>query len=369
MVIWRSASCASCASYFVAGGGHRTTKGCRPRTSRDPSRRARARHLARRHTRSADGTRRHTPSRASPVRPRERKSEQGRRRLLEKTKVLRARTGHPLFRVYRRVPSLPPRGAYPSATNYATDVPARGADTSVAATIQTEGVGHMAEGKMTADQKGHLSKRPAEPAPSIGKDIKLPGGNVISQGRPPILTMNPPNGLKAMAGSDWPEFNDVLLKSTIGTVANTDPDAVPQRVAAVSAALAAFRPVNEIEGMIASQCVALHFAALECLRRAMLPGQPFEVASKLRKDAANMARAMTDMLDAMDRKRGRGPQVVRVERVVVHEGGQAIVGNVQGRGTAAAKPVPPLAIGQDAPSFTMDDLVGKQPELVGREGV
>jgi hypothetical protein len=38
---------------------------------------------------------------------------------------------------------------------------------------------------------------------------------------------------------------------------------------------------------------------------------------------------MTDMLEALDRKRGKGPQVVRVERVVVHEGGQAIVGNVQ----------------------------------------
>jgi hypothetical protein len=38
---------------------------------------------------------------------------------------------------------------------------------------------------------------------------------------------------------------------------------------------------------------------------------------------------MADMLDALDRKRGKGPQVVRVERVVVHEDGQAIVGNVQ----------------------------------------
>jgi len=32
-------------------------------------------------------------------------------------------------------------------------------------------------------------------------------------------------------------------------------------------------------------------------------------------------RAMTDMVDALDRKCGKGPQVVRVERVVVHEGG------------------------------------------------
>jgi hypothetical protein len=44
---------------------------------------------------------------------------------------------------------------------------------------------------------------------------------------------------------------------------------------------------------------------------------------------------MTDMLDALDRKRGKGPQVVRVERVVVHEGAQAVIGNV--RSAAAAK--------------------------------
>jgi hypothetical protein len=31
------------------------------------------------------------------------------------------------------------------------------------------------------------------------------------------------------------------------------------------------------------------------------------------------------------------------------------------------KPAPPLAIGQDAPGFTMDDLISKQPEPVGRE--
>lgn len=42
-----------------------------------------------------------------------------------------------------------------------------------------------------------------------------------------------------------------------------------------------------------------------------------------------MSRAMTDMLDAVDRKCGKGPQVVRVGRVVVQEGGQAIVGNVK----------------------------------------
>ena len=57
----------------------------------------------------------------------------------------------------------------------------------------------------------------------------------------------------------------------------------------------------------------MHHAAMECFRRAMLPNQPADFASKLRKDGANLARGMTDMLEALDRKRGKGPQVVRVE--------------------------------------------------------
>ena len=101
----------------------------------------------------------------------------------------------------------------------------------------------------------------------------------------------------------------------------------------------------------------------------MIPDQPFEAAQSFRKAAANASRTFVELLAALDRKRGKGPQVVRVERVVVHEGGQAIVGNVKAGETAATKPVPPLAIGQDASGFTMDDLIGKQPELVGREGV
>jgi hypothetical protein len=62
--------------------------------------------------------------------------------------------------------------------------------------------------------------------------------------------------------------------------------------------------------------------------RALFDGQPAEIASKLLRDAANLARGMTEMIDALDRKRGKGPQVVRVERVVMKDGGQAIVGAV-----------------------------------------
>jgi hypothetical protein len=81
---------------------------------------------------------------------------------------------------------------------------------------------------------------------------------------------------------------------------------------------------------------------------------------------------MTDMLEALDRKRGKGPQVVRVERVVVHEGGQAIVGNVQAGATPSTtggNAAPSLAIGQEQSGVTLDDLVSPKRDLVTREGV
>jgi hypothetical protein len=38
------------------------------------------------------------------------------------------------------------------------------------------------------------------------------------------------------------------------------------------------------------------------------------------------------LINAIERRRGGGAQIVRVERVVVNEGGQAIVGAVTPRG-------------------------------------
>jgi len=144
---------------------------------------------------------------------------------------------------------------------------------------------------------------------------------------------------------------------------------LPNNVAVTG--LRAFKPTDEIEGMIAAQAMAAHHASMECSRRAMIPDQAFEAAQGLRKAAANASRTFIELLSALDRKRGKGgQQIVRVEHVHVHQGGQALVGNVQtGDGAAVRKPAPPLAIGQEQAGITLDDLIGKQPELVGREGV
>ena len=149
--------------------------------------------------------------------------------------------------------------------------------------------------------------------------------------------------MQAVGGSKSKAFNASLLDTVLQTLwmpANWPKEARDRRIKAAAVALMAYAPRDEIEGMLAGQAVALHAAAMECFWCAIIPEQSAEVASKLRRDGANLARVAVEMTEAIERRRGKGPrQVVRVERVVVQEGGQAIVGAVS---TAKA----PLAGGE-----------------------
>ena len=119
-------------------------------------------------------------------------------------------------------------------------------------------------------------------------------------------------------------------------------------------ALAGIGPRDAAEGMLAAQMVAVHEAALECLRRAMLDGQSFEGRQANPGQASKLVRSYAVLLEALDRHRGKGqPQVVRVERVTVEAGGQAIVGAVAypggGGGSGAGSDERPHAPGRLAP--------------------
>src|SRR5215218_875018 len=153
--------------------------------------------------------------------------------------------------------------------------------------------------------------------------------------------------LRRIGGSRNAAFNNNLANSVLHALwlpAGTPDYVRDRRIGAAVAALAGFEPRDEVEGMLAAQAAALHAAAMECFRRAMIPEQPADVASKLRRDGANLARAAVEMTDAVERRRGKGPrQVVRVERVVVQDGGQAIVGAV----SPAAGPPRPRGGGEE----------------------
>ena len=175
---------------------------------------------------------------------------------------------------------------------------------------------------------------------------------------------------KIFGGSDRADFNNFLINETIGTGFFYDPP-TPERHDAVRSAtvvgMMAFKPADEIEGMIAAQAMAMHHATMELARRAMIPEQPQEIAQSYRKAAANMSRTFVGLLDALDRKRGKtGQQKVTVEHVHVHAGGQAIVGSVApaaGGGGGVAREIedkplePPARLAHDvAPGAVMPPL-------------
>jgi hypothetical protein len=137
--------------------------------------------------------------------------------------------------------------------------------------------------------------------------------------------------LKAIGGSMSDGWNNVIANQTIKTLwLRTSADADEMRVQqhATIEALVGMAPGDEFEGMIAAQLIAAHNAAMECYRRAMLPDQPFEGWREQLNQASKLSRTHASLLEALNRHRGKGQQKVTVEHVHVHEGGQAIVGNV-----------------------------------------
>jgi hypothetical protein len=150
-----------------------------------------------------------------------------------------------------------------------------------------------------------------------------------------------PGKLKLIGGSASDAWNNTLANQTIQTlwVSHSDEETLERQLAATTAALVGIRPRDELEGMLASQLIAAHNAAMECYRRAMLSEQTLEGRRENLNQANKLFRTYTLLLEALNRHRGKGQQKVTVEHVHVHEGGQAIVGHVEHRGEGAGKKI------------------------------
>jgi hypothetical protein len=143
--------------------------------------------------------------------------------------------------------------------------------------------------------------------------------------------------LKRLGGSRSDDFNTLVTTQAINSLwpADSDSAGIQTKYQAVIASMIGIGPVDEIEGMLAAQLIALHNAAMECLRRAMLEKQSFESRRENLNQASKLTRSYATLVEALNRHRGKGQQRVTVEHVHVHQGGQAIVGTVQGGGAVS----------------------------------
>jgi hypothetical protein len=153
---------------------------------------------------------------------------------------------------------------------------------------------------------------------------------------------------KAATGTEKPVLMVRLINQAISALwipEGTSEERKNELIESAIALLQGIKPQDEIEGMLATQMVATHSAAMDCLRRAMLDGQTFEGRDKNLKHAAKLLTIYARQIETLDKHRGKGQQKVTVEHVHVAAGGHAVVGNIE----AAA--VPPISGEQsnDAP--------------------
>lgn len=93
--------------------------------------------------------------------------------------------------------------------------------------------------------------------------------------------------------------------------------------------LAELKPESYLESMLLAQMVQVSNAAGKCMERAfLLEGQTIPAKEMNANLAIKFQRTFVAQIEALQKLRGKGGQKVTVEHVHVHEGGQAIVGNV-----------------------------------------
>lgn len=88
-------------------------------------------------------------------------------------------------------------------------------------------------------------------------------------------------------------------------------------------------PRDELEAMLAAQMISVHNMAMSIAARAMHKDQTVNGVNNNVERVTKLARTFTVQMEALARYRGKGQQKVTVEHVHVHQGGQAIVGNVR----------------------------------------
>lgn len=110
-------------------------------------------------------------------------------------------------------------------------------------------------------------------------------------------------------GSPNEAFNTVLLRDAADAIPL--PDDVENREAYVAAALetlVGIDPRDGIEGMLATQLLACHAAAMERYRRPRSYGSLGE--------ASRLSRTCAGLIEALNRHRNRGPKEVTIRHVV-----------------------------------------------------
>ena len=128
------------------------------------------------------------------------------------------------------------------------------------------------------------------------------------------------------------------LSLQLANLTQGDAGTVERNLNFALASITGLQPRDEAEAMLAAQMVAVHEATMSAARR-LRTAETLNQFEAQERALNRLARTYAAQMDALKKYRTKGEQKVTVEHVHVHEGGQAIVGNVTAGGRVSpAKP-------------------------------
>jgi hypothetical protein len=132
--------------------------------------------------------------------------------------------------------------------------------------------------------------------------------------------------LSDIAGTTNSELAFVLLNEVFNSTGTCG-------LGPILATMMGIAPKDEVEAMLATQMIALHYQAMRMMQRTVVEGQSVAGVNYNINRSDKLLRAFRETLAALQKYRGKGvQQKVTVEHVHVHQGGQAVVGVISQTG-------------------------------------
>jgi hypothetical protein len=166
----------------------------------------------------------------------------------------------------------------------------------------------------------------------------------------PVMIETKPGHHKDFGGGESENWNlrqMRLVVSALPVASARDKKSLAEVGSAVISGLMDVKPTDPVEGMLSSQMIVAHEAALDMYRRAWAqPPEHFEARCRYLQMADKAQRTLAILTERLDRHRGAGQQQITVKHVTVNAD-NAIVGDVNsspGGGPQAEKKDQPHAI-------------------------
>jgi len=160
--------------------------------------------------------------------------------------------------------------------------------------------------------------------------VKVVDGSVVPKDVSPEGIEAFIRAARAVTGVNSDDLAIILVNQLVHAQGKIE-DGSELKLNAALAALAEHKPVDVCEAMLASQMVAIHAQCMSLLARS---AGTFHLESQQQYTnlALKLSRVFALQMETFRKYRQKGQQKMTVEHVHVHQGGQAIVGNVTNQG-------------------------------------